>query len=67
MSLETLRNVIFGGIVFLAVTLLILFGIYMRNEYAAMKRRQAEEEKQIAEHEAELKAHLHHKPEDEKP
>jgi len=65
MELETIRNIVFAGIIFLAVTLLILFGIYMRNEYAAMKRRQAEEERQIAEHEAQLKAHLHQKPDGE--
>lgn len=65
MELETFRNLIFGGILLLALVLVILLAIYMRNEYLAMQKRQAEEERQIAEHEAQLKAHMHHKPDGE--
>jgi len=54
-----------GAIVFLAVLLLGILVIYIWNEYASMKNRQAEEERRTQEREAELRAHLHHKPKPE--
>jgi cell division protein ZapA (FtsZ GTPase activity inhibitor) len=63
MEIETWRGIVFGTIGFLTLLLLVLLGIYMRNEYRAMKKRHADEERRIAEREAELKAHLHQKPE----